>query len=68
MFDIISELKCPDVPVGIYCNDPNDCPVNFCRESVPDNTILALYYAGKRNMNYLARGYISSRIFRQDTS
>jgi hypothetical protein len=56
MFDIISELKCPDVPVGIYCNDPNDCPVNFCRESVPDNTILALYYAGKKKYELFSQG------------
>lgn len=56
MFDIISSAKCPDVSVGAHCADPNDCPITICQESLPDNTILDLYYAGKKKYELLYQG------------
>ena len=56
MFALISSAACPEVPVGTYCGSPNPCPVTACAESLPENTILDLYYAGKKKYELYYRG------------
>jgi hypothetical protein len=56
MFDIVSATQCPSALISSHCKDPNPCPVTTCWDSLPDNTILELYYGGKKKFELFHKG------------
>lgn len=44
MLGTISTRKQPDVPIGLQCNDPYDCPlIGYCWGFLPDQSVFTLY-------------------------
>ncbi|MDD5288957.1 MAG: DUF2779 domain-containing protein [Dehalococcoidales bacterium] len=58
MFRVISAAECPAVLVGSQCGAPYPCPVTLCQQSLPENTILNLYRAGKKKYEFLHKGVL----------
>jgi len=56
MWGIIASHTCPDIGIGPQCSDPYDCPVTWCKECLPENTILDLYRGGKKCFDMLNQG------------
>jgi hypothetical protein len=48
MFEIALSRQRPDMPVGVFCHTPYDCPVTDCWEKMPENNIFSLYRGGKK--------------------
>lgn len=58
MFEVISLAECPDMPVGTHCSDPYECPVNICRQELPENTILTLHRATQKKYEFFHKGIL----------
>ena len=58
MWQIIESTSCPEIPIGQHCSDPYDCPVTWCRETLPENTILDLYRGGKKCFDLFEQGVL----------
>ena len=44
MCEIIASKKCPDVKIGLQCDDPYECPLKpVCWNFLPENSIFTLY-------------------------
>ena len=56
MFEVMAGKEPPETLVGPQCTDPYDCPVELCREELPENNILSLYRGGKRCFEFLNQG------------
>ncbi|MFC1870982.1 DUF2779 domain-containing protein [Chloroflexota bacterium] len=56
MWDIIASSTCPDNGIGPHCSDPYDCPVTWCRESLPEHDIFNLVRGGKKCFEMFDRG------------
>jgi len=59
MLAAITARECPDIPIGVYCSDPYECPVVFCREQLPDNNIFELYRGGRKSYDLFNRGVLN---------
>ena len=58
MLEVMSSLECPNMLIGIHCNTPYPCPVSSCQELLPDNTILELYWGGKKKYELFHDGIL----------
>jgi hypothetical protein len=67
MFEALSSRRCPDMPVGVYCNTPYDCPVTSCWEQIPENNIFSLYRGGKKCFDLYNAGVLNIRDIPQTT-
>lgn len=48
IFRIIAQRKCPDVPIGMQCLQPYECPLkDQCWSFLPKRSIFNLYWLGK---------------------
>jgi hypothetical protein len=59
MFETMAARVCPDIPVGSYCSEPYDCPVVYCRESLPPHNIFDLYRGGKKCFDLFNSGVLN---------
>ncbi len=56
MWEIIASPTYPDTGIGPHCSDPYDCPVTWCRESLPEHDIFNLVRGGKKCFEMFDRG------------
>jgi hypothetical protein len=56
MWEIIASPTCPDTGIGPHCSDPYDCPISWCRESLPEHNIFNLVRGGKKCFEMFDRG------------
>lgn len=61
MFDTLASPEIPKVIVGSHCNNPYDCSVTYCYDSLPENNILQLYRGGKKRFDLLYNGILKMR-------
>jgi hypothetical protein len=56
MWATIDLPECPDIGIGPHCSDPYDCPVTWCRESLPEHNIFNLHRGGKKCFDMFNQG------------
>ncbi|MDZ4247240.1 MAG: DUF2779 domain-containing protein, partial [Dehalococcoidia bacterium] len=59
MLEVIAAERCPDVAIGLHCDSFYGCPVESCRDFLPEDDVFQLYRGGRQCYDLLERGIFS---------
>ena len=48
MFEDMAREECPEIGIGLHCQDPYECALTECWDFLPEHNIFNLYYGGKK--------------------
>lgn len=59
LFGVIRSQTCPEVNIGVHCSSPYDCPVEGCRDFLPESNVLELHRGGRTSYELLDEGILA---------
>jgi hypothetical protein len=67
LFSVIRRKQEPEIKIGPHCDDPYTCPLhNRCWASLPPDSVLNLYYGGKKCWRLLGDGILRLKDIPED--
>ena len=59
ILEVIKQETCPEMLIGPHCQDPYECSLTDCWDSLPENSVFSLYYGGKKSFAMYDSGILT---------